>query len=74
MRLYKYFHQNRDVQEVLKSKVFVDIILHFGWRGRENLKISDLWMKADSDGLRYVHINWNELTKNNHIDTNTAKN
>ena len=37
-KLYKYFNENRDVPEVLQSKVFVDVVLHFGRRGRENLR------------------------------------
>ena len=51
-------------------------MLHFGRRGRENLRdmnISDFWMKTDSDGLRYVFINRDELTKNHQTDTNTAE-
>ena len=75
-KLYKYFNENRDVPEVLQSKVFVDVMLHFGRRGRENLKemkISDFWMTSDSDGLRYLYIKRDELTKNHQLDTNTAE-
>ena len=76
IKLYQYFNENRDVPEVLQSKVFVDVMLHFGRRGRENLKdmrIVDFWMKTDSDGHRYIFINRDELTKNHQTDTNTAE-
>ena len=34
----KMYKRKRDVPEVLRSKVFVDVMVHFGRRGRENLK------------------------------------
>jgi hypothetical protein len=41
-RLYEYLHSNNNVK--LQEKVFLDLMLYFGRRGRENihdLKITD---------------------------------
>ena len=59
----------------LQWKVFCDIILYVGRRGRENLlemKRSDFASTTDSDGLRYILICKDELTKNHRDDPNTA--
>jgi hypothetical protein len=50
-------------------------MLYFGRRGRENLwemKRSDFACTTDSDGLRYIYICKDELTKNHQDDPNTA--
>ena len=72
-KLYESF--NLDDAESLQQKVFVDILLYFGRRGRENireLKISDFACKQDGDGQIYVCFNKDELTKNHRTDTNSA--
>ena len=59
----------------LQWKVFCDIMLYVGRRGHENLremKRSDFVCTADSDGLRYIYICKDELTKNHQDDPNTA--
>ena len=59
----------------LQWKVFCDIMLYFCRRGRENLremKRSDFVCTTDSDGLRYIYICKDELTKNHQDDPNTA--
>ena len=53
---------NLDLYSVksLQRKVFMDIMLYFGRRGRENLrelKITDLAPTTDADGLRYIYCN-----------------
>ena len=56
-------------------KVFCDIMLYVGRRDHENLremKWSDFVCATDSDGLRYVYICKDELTKNHQDDPNTA--
>ncbi|XP_060580809.1 uncharacterized protein LOC132737528, partial [Ruditapes philippinarum] len=74
LKLYGYFDVSDP--ENLQEKVFVDIMLHFGRRGRENLRdlcVSDFGMTTDSDGLRYIYLRKDEQTKNHQLDTNTAK-
>ena len=75
LKLYDYFYECRESPAVLQSKVFVDIMLHFSRRGRENLrelKIVDFWLKTDPNGLKYLSIERDELTKNHQTDNNTA--
>jgi hypothetical protein len=72
-RLYEYFDVS--IPEQVQEKVFVDILLYFGRRGRENLrelKVSDFACTQDSDGKLYVRLLKDELTKNHQDDTNTA--
>lgn len=74
-RLYTYFESDCDNPETMQEKVFVDIMLYFGRRGRENLrdlKIVDFWLTTDSEGVRYIYIKRDEKTKNHQNDTNTA--
>ena len=50
----------------LQNKVFMDIMLHFCNRGRENLRdmlVSDFAVKTDENGVRYVEMQ-DKLTKN----------
>jgi predicted nucleotide-binding protein len=59
----------------MQRKVFMDIMLYFGRRGRENLrelKITDLALTTDADGLRYIYLKKDELTKNHQEEINTA--
>ncbi|XP_021364170.1 uncharacterized protein LOC110457290 [Mizuhopecten yessoensis] len=73
-KLYSSFILND--HESLQCKVFVDIMLHFGRRGRENirdLKKSDFATTTDAEGWRYIYLTKDELTKNHQADTNTAQ-
>lgn len=59
----------------LQRKVFMDIMLYFGLRERENLrelKITDFAQTTDVDGLCYIYLMKDELTKNHQEETNTA--
>ena len=72
-KLYSSF--DLDVPESLQFKVFVDIMLHFGRRGRENLRelqVTDFACTTDSHGCKYIYLNKDELTKNHQLDENTA--
>ena len=72
-KVYSYFDLNDNVK--LQEKVFVDVLLYFGRRGRENLyelKSTHLSATTDAEGLVYVYIKNDELTKNHQEDTNTA--
>ena len=70
-----YFNLDLYSAKSLQRKVFMDIMLYFGRRGRENLrelKITDLALTTDADGLRYIYLKKDELTKNHQEETNTA--
>ena len=72
-KLYEHF--NVFDATSLQDKVFLDIMLHFGRRGRENLRdltVSDFALRADPDGSSYIFLVKDELTKNHQLDTNTA--
>ncbi|VDI67112.1 Hypothetical predicted protein [Mytilus galloprovincialis] len=62
----------------LQQKVFIDLMLYFGRRGRENLrdlKVKDFEFSKQGGGdkeHRYIRIQRDELTKNHKEDTNTA--
>ena len=76
LKLYTYVNDNRYDASMLQAKVFVDIMLHSGRRGLENLrdlKVSDFWMTTDSDHQskkisndkqRFIYMKRDELTKN----------
>lgn len=52
-------------------QVFVDIMLHFGRRGRENLRDlqrDDFAVTRDGQGALYAHKLRDELTKNHQTD------
>ena len=73
MKMYSYF----DIQDRIKlqQKVFVDIMLYFGRRGRENLStlnITDFAATTDSNGDMYIFMKGDELTKNHQFDPNSA--
>jgi hypothetical protein len=70
-----YFNLDLYSVKSLQRKVFMDIMLYFGCRERENLrelKITDLALTTDADGLRYIYLKKDELTKNDQEETNTA--
>ena len=72
-KVYSYFDLNDNVK--LQGKVFVDVLLYFGRRGRENLhelKITNFSATTDAEGLVYVYVKNDELTKKHREDTNTA--
>ena len=57
-KLYSYFNIDDNVK--LQEKVFVDLMLYFGRRGRENmhdLKISDFAATSDYKGQIYIYMN-----------------
>ncbi|XP_053379189.1 uncharacterized protein LOC128548430 [Mercenaria mercenaria] len=62
-KLYEYFDTNDNVK---LQKVFVDIMLYFGRRGRENiheLTVSDFAATTDSDGRVFIYLTKDEQTK-----------
>ena len=70
-----YFNLDLYSAKSLQRKVFMDIMLYFGRRGRKNLrelKITDFALTTDADGLRYIYLKKDELTKNHQEETNTA--
>ncbi|XP_062599882.1 uncharacterized protein LOC134261458 [Saccostrea cucullata] len=72
--MYQYFDLENNVK--LQEKVFVDIVLYFGRRGRENLhqlKISDFSARHDAEGHLYIYLDKDELTKNHQENANTAE-
>ena len=73
-KMMDYFDINDNIK--LLEKVFVDIMIYFGRRGRENmrdLKIEDFAATRDGDGNTYIYMVKDELTKNHQNDRNTAE-
>lgn len=73
VKLYDYFDLDNNIK--LQEKVFFDIVLYFGRRGRENiqnLKISDFAATTDTTGSIYIFLAHDELTKNHQEDSNTS--
>ena len=59
----------------LQNKVFVDIMIHFCNRGRENLRdmqIRDFQVKTDAQGTKFVVMN-DKMTKNHRDDENASQ-
>lgn len=59
----------------MQEKVFVDVLLYFGRRGREilhELKTTHFSATTDAEELVYVYVKNDELTKKHREDTNTA--
>lgn len=60
----------------LQQKVFIDVMLHFGRRGRENLHellIDSFVLERDSEsGLIYIKMHRDELTKNHRENDETS--
>lgn len=70
-KIEAYFRKYLGNPQVLQQKVFFDIILHFGNRGRENLremKISDFIFNLDPDNCEYI-CKKDDLSKNHQTDT-----
>ena len=64
-KMYDYFNVNDNVK--LQRKVFVDVMLYFGRRGREkvhDLKICNFAATTDPDGEVYIYLTKDEQTKN----------
>lgn len=50
----------------LQEKVFVDVLLYFGRRPREDIRdlnFQNFWLTANTVGIRYIYIKTNEETK-----------
>lgn len=57
---------------ILYLQVFIDLMLHFGRRGRENLANltrSDFAVRRDDEGCLYVYQTKDEQTKNHQEDS-----
>ena len=70
-KLYKYFDAHLNSPKVLQSKVFVDVMLYFCNRGRENLRLfssKDFNFGKDSKGHEYVYTVKDRKTKNHQDD------
>lgn len=66
IKMYDYLSSS-DSAQVLQHKVFVDIMMHFGRRGRENLRTlrrTDFSVSTDGKGCMYVEKIQDEQTKN----------
>ena len=73
-KIYDYFDLVNNIK--LHQKVFVDIMMYFRRRGRENLhllKISDFAATTDSTGHLFICMAHDELTKNHQDNPNTAE-
>ena len=73
-KMYEYFDNNDRLK--LQQKVFVDTMLYFWRRGRENIHeliISDFAATTDSEGQLYVYIARDEQTTNHQNDPNSAQ-
>ena len=71
-KMRKYFKDNvRSNPRVLQQAIFVNCMIYFGRRGRENLrnlKITDFAVTSDADNLMYVYKVTDERTKNHQDD------
>ena len=75
-KMMNYLNNDANDNIKLLEKVFVDIMLYFGRRGRENLrdlKITDFEVAKDGDGSTYLYMVRDEKTKNHQDDKNTAE-
>ncbi|XP_071180979.1 uncharacterized protein [Mytilus edulis] len=71
-KMYSYFCKNLEDAQLLQYKVFVDIMLHFGRRGRENLSSltrKHFAVKRGADDKLYVYKVIDEQTKNHQSDS-----
>ena len=72
--MYDNFDLENNIK--LQQKAFVDIMMYFGRRGRDNLhllKISDFAATTDSTGHLLIFMPHDELTKNHKDNPNTAE-
>ncbi|XP_067658215.1 uncharacterized protein [Haliotis asinina] len=75
IKLYDYVCSD-DSPVFLQYKVFLDIMLHFGRRGRENLaalRVTDLAVTTDAEGDMFVYMCTDEQTKNHQDDGDRAR-
>ncbi|XP_034315807.2 uncharacterized protein KIAA1958-like isoform X2 [Magallana gigas] len=75
IKMYDYLSSS-DSAQVLQHKVFVDIMMHFGRRGRENLRTlrrTDFSVSTDGEGCMYVEKIRDEQTKNHQDDSCKAE-
>ncbi|XP_052098825.1 uncharacterized protein LOC127733511 [Mytilus californianus] len=71
-KMYMFFCTDLESPKMLQYKVFVDIMIHFGRRGRENLATltrQDFAVQPDPEGTLYVYKTHDELTKNHQTDS-----
>ncbi|XP_063442973.1 uncharacterized protein LOC134723282 [Mytilus trossulus] len=71
-KMYMFFCKDLESPKMLQYKVFVDIMIHFGRRGRENLTTltrQDFAVQPDPEGTLYVYKTHDELTKNHQTDS-----
>ena len=70
--LRNYFIRNKKSPKVLQQQVFLNIMIHFGRRGRENLrslKVTDFAITTDDENSLYVYRTTDERTKNHQDDS-----
>ena len=75
-KLYNYFDAHLNSRKVLPSKVFVDVMLYFCNRGRENPRLfssQDFNFGKDSKGHEYVYTVKDRKTKNHQDDVCFAR-
>ena len=66
---------NKCDTEVLLHKIFFDIIYYTGRRGKEglrNLRKGSFQLKVSPDGVEYIEMTFNEKTKKNQGNSNSA--
>ncbi|XP_063436822.1 uncharacterized protein LOC134718258 [Mytilus trossulus] len=71
-KMYMFFCKDLESPKMLQYKVFVDIMIHFGRRGKENLVTltrQDFAVQPDTEGTLYVYKTHDELTKNHQTDS-----
>ena len=54
---------NMNIPKQLQEKVFLNLMINFARRVRENLTKSSFHFDIDDSGLRYCELNFNERTK-----------
>ena len=69
IKIKEYFNsaENTDDKTVLQQRVLFDLLFHFQFRGRENLRFltkDTFGFDHDSDGTEFVHIKTNMMHKN----------
>ncbi|CAG2243519.1 unnamed protein product [Mytilus edulis] len=71
-KMYMFFCKDLESPKCSSTKVFVDIMIHFGRRGRENLATltrQDFAVQPDPEGTLYIYKTHDELTKNHQTDS-----
>ena len=75
-RLQNSRYLSPDTPTSLQNKVFIEVLTHFGRRGREGLrglKKSSFKLCKDDEGRKYFSRAYNELTKNNQASSGKDK-